>query len=274
VREHAVYLQGQIAVARQDWQRAGEVFQKFVEQFPRSTRRLVAEFWVAEAAYRQKDYPEAEKRFERLMSEIQGQTENWLGMIPLRRAQLLAAKRQWLDAYEIASKIEKQYPGFEQQYEVDYLLGRCLAARAEFEAARAAFRRVIESPQGRRTETEAMARWMIGETYFHQKNYEAAIREYIALEVLCAYPTWQAAALLQAGKCRELLGEHQEAARLYARLLKQYPDQQPFADEARRRLQAHGLGGGRSSSAPQLEPNRPRAQDGDVPAEDAGAEHG
>ncbi len=253
VREHALYLQGQIAVARQDWESAGRVFQQFVEQFPENARRLVAEFWVAEAAYRQKDYAGAEARFERLAPQIQGRTESWLGMIPLRRAQLLAAKGQWLDAHAMAAKIAAQYPGFEQQYEVDYLIGRCLATRADFEAARAAFRRVIDSPQGRRTETEAMARWMIGETYFHQKNYEAAVREYIALEVLCAYPAWQAAALLQAGKCRELLGEHQEATRLYARLLEQYPNQQPFADEAQRRLEARGLGGG-GTAAPEGAP--------------------
>lgn len=244
VREYALYLQGQIAVARQDWERAGRIFRQFVEQFPQNSRRLVAEFWVAEAAYRRQDFADAQARFDRLAPQIEGRRENWLAMIPLRRAQLLAARKQWLEAYALAAKIADQYPGFEQQYEVDYLLGRCLAARADFEGARAAFRRVIESPQGRRTETEAMARWMIGETYFHQKNYEAAVREYIALEVLCAYPAWQAAALLQAGKCRELLGEEQEATRLYARLLEQYPQEQPFADEARRRLEARGLGSG------------------------------
>jgi len=262
VREHAVYLQGQIAAARQDWQAAGAVFRRFIEQFPESTRRMVAEFWVAEAAYRNKDYADAEARFKRLATQIQGRTESWLAMIPLRLAQLLAARKEWLNAYDIAAKIEAQYPDFEQQYEVDYLVGRCLATRADFEGARAAFRRVIDSPQGRRTETEAMARWMIGETYFHQKNYEAAIREYIALEVLCAYPAWQAAALLQAGKCRELLGEHQEATELYARLLKQYPDQQPFADEARQRLEAHGLGGGDTPTTPDGASAADRAEHG------------
>ena len=41
------------------------------------------------------------------------------------------------------------------------------------------------------------------------------MREYLRLEILYAYPTWQAGALLQAGKCHELLGEGQEAAELY-----------------------------------------------------------
>ena len=107
---------------------------------------------------------------------------------------------------------KRTIPNFEQQYEVDYLLGRCLANQADFEAARQAYNKVIRSAAGAKTETAAMAQWMIGETYFHQKNYEAALREYLRLEILYAYPEWQAAALLQAGKCHERLGEAKEAA--------------------------------------------------------------
>ena len=44
------------------------------------------------------------------------------------------------------------------------------------------------------------------------------------LEILYAYPRWQAAALLQAGKCHEQLDQWTEAAELYARLLRQYPE--------------------------------------------------
>lgn len=82
-----------------------------------------------------------------------------------------------------------------------------------------------------------MAQWMIGESYFHQKNYEAAVREYLKVEILYAYPTWQAGALLQAGKCHELLGEWKQASELYAKLLKSYPET-PFAADASKLLQA------------------------------------
>jgi TolA-binding protein len=76
---------------------------------------------------------------------------------------------------------------------------------------------------------------MIGETYFHQKNHEAALREYLKVEILYAYPTWQAAALLQAAKCRDLLGEPGEADKLYTRLTKEHPGTE-FAKEAARRM--------------------------------------
>jgi tetratricopeptide (TPR) repeat protein len=118
---------------------------------------------------------------------------------------------------------------------VDYLLGRAAAASADFEAARRYYNKAVRSSTGGKTETAAMAQWMIGETYFHQENFEAALREYLRVEILYSYPRWQAAAVLQAGKCEEALGRNKEAAELYARLIKAFPNTE-FTDEAAKRL--------------------------------------
>jgi len=237
IRQYARYLEGQIAAALQDWDAVRRACEALLDEFPDSPLRPAAEYLVAETIFRRGNYVEAAERFERLAPQAEGRRESWLAMIPLRRAQSLAQQKKWDEAYLIAAKIEAEYPNFEQQYEVDYLLGRCLHSRAELQAAREAFQRVIRSPSGAKTETAAMAQWMIGETYFHQKNYEAALREYLQLEILYAYPTWQAAALLQAGKCQELLGDHKQAAELYARLLQVYPSSS-LVGEARQRLRA------------------------------------
>ncbi len=235
IREHALYLRGQIAVTEQDWDQVGQAFGALADEFPESPSRLVAEYWVAETAYRRGDYPMAGELFDGLAQRTQGRRDAWLAMIPLRRAQVLAQLNKWSEAYIIASKIEAAYPNFEQQYEAEYLIGRCLASRADFQGARDAYLKVIRSSAGAKTETAAMAQWMIGETFFHQKNYQAALREYLKVEILYAFPTWQAAALLQAGKCRDLLGESREADKLYTRLMKEYPGTK-FAKEAARRM--------------------------------------
>ena len=122
-----------------------------------------------------------------------------------------------------------------QQYEVDYLLGRALGALAKFEAARAAYDRVVQSPIGGRTETAAMAQWMIGETYFQQEKYDEAIAAYHRVERLFGFERWQAAAILQAGKCHEAKGRYRDARQMYAQLLKQHA-QTSFAAEASQRL--------------------------------------
>jgi hypothetical protein len=59
----------------------------------------------------------------------------------------------------------------------------------------------------------------------------------LKVEILYAYPTWQAAALLEAGKCHEFLGEWNQAAQTYERLLKEYPTT-VFVEEATRRRDA------------------------------------
>ncbi|HEX3659338.1 MAG TPA: tetratricopeptide repeat protein [Pirellulales bacterium] len=232
---HALYLQGQVAAAGEQWDQVEPPLARLIEDLPESPLTNLARFWLAEATYRGGKYGEAKELFADLAKELTGKHEKWMAMVPLRRAQICVHEHRWADARQIAETIASDFPGFEQQYEVDYVLGRVLANDAHFEDAREAYTRVVRSQLGGQTETAAMAQWMIGETYFHQKNYEAAVREYLRLEVLYNYPTWQAGALLQAGKCHELLGEWEQATEIYARLLKNFPSTS-FTDEAARRL--------------------------------------
>ncbi len=237
LRENAVYLQGQIASADQRWDEARRAFETLLRDYPQSSLRLMAEYGVAESAFRQNDYDAAGELLQRLVEQTAGRDEPWLAVIHLRLAQVWCHQKRWDEAYEVASTIAADYPRFEEQYEVDYVLGRCLSNRGEFEPARETYRRVIQSRQGEKTETAAKAQLMIAESYYHQKNYQQALREYLALEILYDYPTWQAAAVFQAAKCHEMLGEWKQAAEEYARLLADYPNTS-FLEDAKERLQA------------------------------------
>ena len=237
LRAHALYLQGQVAAAQENWTSLQKSMQTLCSDFPKSELRLPAAYWLAESLYRQGDYDAAGKQLESLTGEIEKQQESWQAMILLRRSQVLAHQRQWAEAERVARKVEKQFPAFAQQYEADYVIGRCRASQADFEGARQAYQKVVRSSTGAKTETAAMAQWMIGESYFHQKEYELALREYLRLEILYAYPTWQAGSLLQAGKCHELLGQWQDATRVYERLVHSYP-KTTFTEDGRRRLEA------------------------------------
>jgi cellulose synthase operon protein C len=235
VREYAMFLRGEITAAKADWPKAREAFEALIREYPASPRRMRAEYWIGEAYYCQHDYAAAAKQFGRLAEQIKQNREPWMAAILLRQAESLAKQDLWNDAYQIAAKIEKDYPSFDKQYEVDYLMGRCLALRADFDGARRMYNKAIRSAVGAKTETAAMAQWMVGETYFHQKNYQTASREYQRLEILYAYPTWQAAALLQAGKCQQRLHDDKEAAKLFRRIVKAYPDTS-FAKDAAKEL--------------------------------------
>jgi TolA-binding protein len=202
-----------------------------------SSLAAVAEFLRADVGYRKGDYDDAGKRFAELAPKLAKRNDRWIAMVPLRRAQIYAQQRRWSDARALASTIAKDFPNFDQSFEADYLIGRCHAAEANLDAARESFQKVVRSPSGNKTETAAMAQWMIGETYFLQEQYPSAVREYLRVEVLYAFPHWQAAALLQAGKCYEQLGQWKDAAQTYDRLIANYATTD-FVAEARERLTA------------------------------------
>ena len=236
VLENTLYLQGQLAAAESKWDEAQQTFQSLLKDHPQSPLRLMAEYGLAEAVFRQGRFDEAARRFAELAQDAEGRRDTWMAVIPMRLAQSLCEQQKWQEACAVASRVEKEYPGFEEQYEVDYVLGRCLAMQADFEGARAAYRKVIRSRDGYKTETAAKAQMMIGDSYYYQKDYAAALREYYAVETLYAYPEDRAAALFQAARCHELLGEPNEAAKLYDRIVKVYPNTR-YAKEAGRRLE-------------------------------------
>lgn len=235
VLQHALYLQGQIAIGTQQWTAAEQPLSRLIRDFPDGSMHLAAEFWMAEIAYRKGDFALAGQRFDALAPRILDQNEPWSGIVSLRRAAIMAQNKRWTEARQLAESIEHEFPQFAQQYEADFLIGRCLAAERDYDGARAAYAKVIHSPAGGKTEIAAMAQWMIGETYFEQKDYSTALRDYLRVEVVYSYPRWQAAALLQAAKCYQQLGQPHEAAELYAKVLQTYP-QTEFVAEASQRL--------------------------------------
>jgi TolA-binding protein len=234
---HARYLRAQVCIHITRWDDAERDLKQIIDASSDSPVLLPAEFLYGDVAYRRGDHVAAKERFDRLAPKLAGRTDRWTPMVPLRQAQVLAHQRDWPGARAIAEQISAKYPEFNQQYEVEYLLGRSYAAEADFEKARDHYAKVVRSPNGEKTETAAMAQWMIGESYLLQEKHEAALREYLRVEILYAYPRWQAAALLQAGKCYEALGKAKEAGELYSRLVKQYPSTE-FVAEAQQRLLA------------------------------------
>lgn len=179
-------------------------------------------YWRAEAALRLEEYLEAQKRFDELATQCIGISEPWVPMVSLRRAQLAGRQEAWQEVLRLVEELDVKYPEFELAYECDYLRGRALAGRGEMSSARAAYGQVLENEWAAGTETAAMAQWMIGETHFHQQNYEVAAVEYARVIERHDLPEWQARAALQAGKCAELLGKWEKATELYGDALERW----------------------------------------------------
>ena len=237
LRERALYLRGQVAASAAEWDEVARFMQQFMDDYPASPVRLSAEYWLAESDFRRDRYAEAREKLERLEKKSAGRNETWLAMAPLRRAQCLAQEKRWTEALAVAQPIATKHPLFKQQFDAEYLVGRCLGSLGRLDEARLAYQRVLDTPAAAKTETAAMAQWMIGETWFHQKKYPEAIAAYERCAAQHSFGRWQAASLLQAGKCHWLLGKTAEASVAFQRVTADFGDT-PYAAEAAQRLSA------------------------------------
>jgi TolA-binding protein len=212
----ALCLQCQFLSNSNKWQEIVELLES--QDYRGVNVAIVArlDFWRAEAALRLNKDSEACERFDQLETQIVGINEPWIPMVALRQAQLATRREDWQDVITLVDELDRQYPEFELAYECDYLRGRALAGVGEMSAARTAYGQVLENDWATGTETAAMAQWMIGESYFHQRNYELARQAYERVIERQHFPEWQARAALQAGKCAELDDDWEAATKYYA----------------------------------------------------------
>lgn len=230
------YMLGQVEVQAGNWSDAIGHMDAVVEHVTDEPLHSMAMFWGGEARFRSEKFDDAKAKFEQMLTDNMGRDLESLPIAEMRLAQIFAHQNNWEAAYEKALVIENKYPSFAQAHELDYLMGRCLARQGEFQKARAAYTKVIQSPTAQKGETAAMAQWMIGETFFHQKNYDAAVRAYAQVASNYeAFPKWKAAALLQIGKCHEIQENWEKATQYYTEVRTEF-ENSPFAPEAETRL--------------------------------------
>ncbi len=235
LRESIAFLKAQVAMSKRDWAIAKKLFQSFVVEYADGENRRLAEFLAAECVYRQGNYEEALDSFDAVERKSLSRHDPWLANVALRRAQCLAQARKWSEARSVAVRMKKDYSDFEEQYEADYLIGRCYAAEGDYESARLAFTEVVHSPFGTKTETAGLAQWMIGDSFMQQENFEAALKELRKVEATTASHECRAGALLASAKCCERLDRELDATDIYEKIVKDYA-RTPQAEKAARRL--------------------------------------
>ena len=211
-------------MARADqWQLVDALVAENLELVDDGPLRAKLGFWSAEAAFRQRKYRSAREQFDALELSTVGIHQSWTAMVPLRRAQLAARRQQWSEVLKILNQLEQDHPEFELDYEIDYLRGRALAGRGKMTAARKYYRRVLDDEKATASEAATMAGWMIGETFFHQRDYTRARQAYKQVMESTTFAEWQSRAALQVGKCWDLEQRWNEAAEVYSTALNNWP---------------------------------------------------
>ena len=93
--------------------------------------------------------------------------------------------------------------------------------QGRYDEAIRAYQQVIQRHQG---ETAARAQFQIGECLYAQMQFEPAVRELLKVEILYAYAEWSAAALYEAGRCLERLGQTHKAREQYEQVAQKYAE--------------------------------------------------
>ena len=267
----ALYRLGRTQAKLKDWPGAAATLDRLIGEFPEDPLRREARFLRAEVALESDDATTAEAGFQALESEpaAPSDPEGFLRSVQRRRIQSLVALKQWEKVLEAADAFRADAAADPQIAEVEYARGRALQSlpQPRFDEARVAYQKVIDARKG--GDLAARAQLMRGETYFHQKNYKEAKREFLRVYVLYQAPAWQAAALLEAGKVCEQLSQWKEAADTYDELRSRFPDD-PNAAEAGRRLEAVQKRLARSSGTETTADGRDPSGRGEEPAGDSG----
>lgn len=239
VREAAMYRMARSELDQKNWDEARSIWNRLIAEFPNTSISHEAAFWLGEIAMRTDRPDEAVKILDDLLKEISSDEKPpWVPTAQLRRVQALTTLKRWDELQTLVKQLlqdESFANNSELLGELNYALGRSYQATARFDDSRKSFQAVIDArPPG---DLAAKAQFMRGETYFHEKNYRDALREFLKVDILHNSPTWQSAALLEGGKVYEQLNQPADAADLYSRLLERFPNE-PAAAESKARLAA------------------------------------
>ncbi len=234
IAPHVWLLEMQLHVRAAEWEQVGEAAEKIEQSAGTGALAAQAAFWKAEADFRRRRWSAAWDGFVtayRLRNELPASLQE---LTRLRQCQIRAHEERWAEGLKLADELlASGRPG--RASEVHYVRGRCLVGLGRLAAARTALERAIDADRPQRTETAAMAAWMVGETWFMERRYEEAIRAYLRVDALYPQARWRAAGLLQAGKCYELLGRWSRAESMYRRIVDEFSTTE-HVQEARRRM--------------------------------------
>ena len=232
-----LYRLGRTFGEKKDWESAAKALDRLLDQYKDSTLRREAGLLRGEIALEQGNPSQADAIFKALADEppLPADPPGFALALRRRRIQSLLGLKKWNDVIDAAEAFKTEAPKDPLVSEADYAKGRALQQMARWDEARAAYQAVIKGRKG--GDLVARAQLMIGETYFHQKDYHEAIRQFLMVHILYDAPTWQAAALLETGKAYEQLAQWADAAESYQRMQIDFPGD-PSTTEAKSRLDA------------------------------------
>lgn len=141
----------------------------------------------------------------------------------IKRMEYLAQRREWSTLAPLVESWLAQNATHPQRPDVLLVRAQCEIGTVRIDDARVTLNDEVFKSDATLDRQKAQAMWLTGETYFLQKDYVAAVAAYSAVVQKCQDAKWRGLAMLQAGKCYEIVGQSQDAIQLYEEALKLSP---------------------------------------------------
>jgi TolA-binding protein len=218
VLEKAAYRLGVCEFELGRTKEAATLLEEFIEAFPESTLLASASFFCGEACHRLGRHDRAAQHFGRVVEKFTSDPVYAPSL--LRLGESLAALQHWAQSEKAFADYLDRFSDSEQWFQARFGLGWARENQGRHAEAIEAYRAVVARHKG---PTAARAQFQIGECLFAQKQYDEAVRELLKVDILYAYPEWSAAALYEAGRCFEALGQAVEARAQFKAVVKDHP---------------------------------------------------
>ena len=270
IRPEVLHNLVELTADRDGWEDTKKYAEELSTRYPSFKHALNARYRLGEAALRLSDIPAAREIFSALRQSIlAGDTKPTDDLIDgvwilSTETEIAAPPVNYAEIDRLAEEFHQRFPESKLAYQLDYVHGRSLIKRAppEVDKARAVFEKVIESPDGKNTETAAQAHMQLASTYLlsqKPEEYQKAYETYAYIVERYNLPLIQASALFRAGDLQEKLNKRDGAAETYREVITRFPSSEE-AEKAKERLKALGV-----VAAPKPEP-APETPDEPTPA--------
>ncbi len=177
---------------------------------------------------------------QRLSGQLTARDDMLGPTIALRAAELALLKKDRETVDRLVSEARQAYPEYVNRHEFDLLEARNALARIEFDRARRILQSIIATPPASDNTAVPRAYWLLGESYFLSQDAARAAAAYTQVIDHTVVTQWTESALMQRGKCHELLGNNPAAIADYQRLMRTYP-RSSLLPQARERLSELGI---------------------------------
>ncbi len=208
LREKVIYKLGWSHYQQADYDQALESFQQQLQIDSQSNLAADALFMRGECLFKSQRYEQALDAFMQARANP-SKNETMKVLTYLHAGQAAAQLKQWQTSLQWTSLLAREFPNSPYLPQALYEQGWARRNLGQLDQAIELLAEVTEKSRG---ELGARARFMLGETYFEKKDFNAAIREF--RKVMFGYGAekapepikkWQAKSAFEAGRCASVL---------------------------------------------------------------------